>query len=255
MASGASATPLPPGMVLAGVSRSFAGGAGIHSVDLAVAPGTVHALVGLNGAGKSTLMKVMLGMLRPQAGTASIGGVDVGRAGVEVWAQVGHLVEAPLAYAEFTVARNLAMAAALHAVPPRRRARVVDGAIAEFGLEPYRGRGARVLSFGNRQRLGLAAALQHDPSFIVLDEPTTGLDPSGTLLLRESLRRRAGEGSAVLISSHHLDEVSRLAQRISVMNAGRLIGELDPAAPELERAFFAMVLRDDESRNGEGGAR
>lgn len=260
MASASSAPPRSAGMVLAGVSRRFAGGAGIDSIDLVVEPGEVHALVGLNGAGKSTLMKVMLGMLRAQAGTASIGGVEVARAGEAVWSRVGHLVEAPLAYAEFTVARNLSMAAALHAVSARRRRSVVDASIAEFGLQPYARRRARVLSFGNRQRLGLAAALQHDPSHIVLDEPTTGLDPSGTLLLRESLRRRAANGSAVLISSHHLDEVSRLAKRISVMNAGRLIGELDPGTPELERALFAMVLRDDERRADErradeGGAR
>ena len=97
----------PSGMVLAGVSRAFAGGAGIRSVDLAVEPGEVHALVGLNGAGKSTLMKVLLGMLRPDAGRATIAGVEVGRAGAGVWSRVGHLVEAPLAAVRYGIDARL----------------------------------------------------------------------------------------------------------------------------------------------------
>ncbi|WP_426624469.1 ABC transporter ATP-binding protein [Leifsonia sp. McL0607] len=236
------------GMVLADVSRSYRGGAGIRDVHLQVLPGEVHALVGLNGAGKSTLMKVLLGMLRAQAGSASIGGVEVDRVPAELWGQVGHFVEAPFAYPEITVSGNLTLSAALHGVPPRRRKAVVEAVSAEFELTPYARRRARALSFGNRQRLGLAAALQHHPRFIVLDEPTTGLDPAGTILLRERLRGAAAAGAAVLVSSHHLDEVARVADRITVMNDGRIIGRLDPLTPELEQAFFAVVLHDDETR-------
>jgi ABC-2 type transport system ATP-binding protein len=236
------------GMALSGVSRTFAGGVGVHGVDLDIAPGQVHALVGLNGAGKSTLMKVLLGMLRPTSGSARIAGVPVRSVGPGVWSRVGHLVEGPLVYGEFTVRGNLEMSAALHGVPRPRRAALVDRGVVEFGLQPYMHRRARSLSFGNKQRLALAAALHHDPDFVVLDEPTTGLDPAGTILLRERLRRCAGEGAAILISSHHLDEVSRVADRITVINEGRLIGRLEPRGAELEQAFFALVLADDERR-------
>jgi ABC-2 type transport system ATP-binding protein len=243
------------GMVLSTVTRTFPGGVGIHDVDLEIAPGHVHALVGLNGAGKSTLMKVLLGMLRPTSGTARIAGVSVRSAGAGVWSRVGHLVEGPLMYGEFTVRGNLEMSVALHGVPRPRRTPLVDRSVAEFGLERYAHRRARTLSFGNKQRLALAAALQHDPAFVVLDEPTTGLDPAGTILLRERLRRCAGEGAAVLISSHHLDEVSRVADRITVINEGSLIGRLEPGGAELEQAFFALVLADDERRrSGEEAA-
>lgn len=242
------------GMALSGVSRTFPGGVGVHGVDLDIAPGQVHALVGLNGAGKSTLMKVLLGMLRPTSGSARIAGVPVRSAGAGVWSRVGHLVEGTLVYGEFTVRGNLEMSAALHGVPRPRRAALVDRGVVEFGLQPYAHRRARSLSFGNKQRLALAAALHHDPDFVVLDEPTTGLDPAGTILLRERLRRCAGEGAAILISSHHLDEVSRVADRITVINEGRLIGRLEPRGAELEQAFFALVLADDERRRAGGEA-
>ena len=117
--------------------------------------------------------------------------------------------------------------------------------VAELGVHRYARVRASRLSLGNRQRIGLAAALQHDPDVIVVDEPTNALDPAGTILFREALVRRAGEGAAVLVSSHHLDEVARVAHRISVINAGRLIGTLDPGGADIERAFFALVHDDD----------
>jgi ABC-2 type transport system ATP-binding protein len=157
---------------------------------------------------------------------------------------VGHLVEYPLAYPELTGRRNLQLSARLRGLPDVEGA--VDRIVAELALEQYADRRLRALSLGNKQRIGLAAALQHDPEVIVLDEPTNALDPAGVIRLRESLLRRAGEGSAILVSSHHLDEVARIADRIVVMNAGRLIGDLDPGTPEIERAFFEAVRLDDE---------
>ena len=100
---------------------------------------------------------------------------------------------------------------------------------------------ARRLSLGNRQRLGLAGALQHQPDLIILDEPTNALDPSAVIRLREALLRRAGAGAGILVSSHHLDEVARIATRISVIAEGRMVGTLDPDRIDIERAFFALV--------------
>ena len=203
--------------------------------------------IGLNGAGKSTLMRVMLGMLRPQSGRVRLGGHPLQSAPIGEWAKVGHLVEYPLAYPELTARRNLELSARLRGVADVPTA--VDRVLSEFALEQYADRRVRALSLGNRQRVGVAAALQHDPSVIVLDEPTNALDPAGVIRLRESLLRRAGEGAAILVSSHHLDEVARIADRIVVMNAGRLIGDLAPDTPEIERAFFEAVRVDDEKAN------
>ncbi|WP_438853795.1 ABC transporter ATP-binding protein [Agromyces sp. M3QZ16-3] len=230
------------------VSREFRGGAGVHGIDLDVAAGEIHALVGLNGAGKTTLMRLLLGMLRPDTGTVRVCGVEAGRADAATWARVGQLVEHPLAYAELTGRANLEVAARLHGVDRRGAAAAVDLAIEEFDLGRYAGVRASRLSLGNRQRVGIAGALLHEPEAIVLDEPTNGLDPAGVIVLRESLLRRAATGAGILVSSHHLDEVARVADRITVVNDGRVIGSLDPAGFDLERAFFALVHGDDETR-------
>jgi ABC-2 type transport system ATP-binding protein len=231
-------------LALEQVTRAFKNGAGIFDISLELHPGQIVALVGLNGAGKSTLMRVMLGMLRPQAGQVRLSGYELESAPTEYWAKVGHLVEYPLAYPELTARRNLEVSARLRGVTDVRGA--VDRVLDEFALEPYANRRVRALSLGNRQRVGVAAALQHDPSVIVLDEPTNALDPAGVIRLRESLLRRAGDDAAILVSSHHLDEVARIADRIVVMNAGRLIGDLAPDTPEIEHAFFEAVRIDDE---------
>jgi ABC-2 type transport system ATP-binding protein len=228
-----------------GLIRRFVGGAGVVGIDIDVAPGEIHALVGLNGAGKSTLMRLLLGMLRAHSGTVHIGGLPLPQAR---WERTGHLVEVPLAYGELDARTNLILAARLHGVPGDRAGSIVDATMAELGVQQYAPVKARRLSLGNRQRVGLAAALQHDPEVIVVDEPTNALDPAGVILFREALLRRAAAGAGVLVSSHHLDEVARVAHRITVINAGRLIGALDPGAVDIERAFFALVHRDDEQR-------
>jgi ABC-2 type transport system ATP-binding protein len=229
--------------------REFRGGAGVHGIDLVVAAGEVHAIVGLNGAGKTTLMRLLLGMLRPSSGDVRIGGVDVRTAGPETWRRVGHLVDAPLAYPELDVRANLLAAARLHGLGRREAGIAVAEAITEFDLARYADVRTSRLSLGNRQRAGLAAALAHDPQVVVLDEPTSALDPAGVILLRESLLRRVAAGAGVLVSSHHLDEVARIADRITVINDGRAIGTLDPAGVDLERAFFAAVHADDSARS------
>ena len=237
-----------PRVELRGVRREFRGGAGVHGVEMAIVPGEIHALVGLNGAGKTTLMRLMLGMLRPDAGEVLVDGVAIADLPARAWSHVGHLVEQALAYGELDVRDNLRLAARLHGASRSDAMTMADAAIDELDLTRYAAVRTRRLSLGNRQRLGLAAAIQHHPTLIVLDEPTNALDPAGVILLREAILSRAAAGAGVLVSSHHLDEVARIADRISVMNDGRLIGALDPGAIDLERAFFALVHADDVHR-------
>ncbi|MCV0404549.1 MAG: ABC transporter ATP-binding protein, partial [Chloroflexi bacterium] len=190
-------------------------------------------------------MRLILGMAAPDSGTISIDGLPVQSAPDRVWAKVGHLIEYPLAYPELTVAQNLMLSGRLHGLPLLDATTASRRVIEEFGLSRYEHRRAKDLSLGNRQRVGLAACLQHDPKFIVLDEPTNALDPSGVLMLRETLVRRAENGAAILVSSHHLDEVARMADQIVVMNNGRIIGKLEPGAPGIERSFFDLLVADD----------
>lgn len=229
------------------VGRVFRSGACVSELTFTVKPGEIVTLIGLNGAGKTTLMRLALGMLRPQQGTVRVLGQPLDELPVESWRQVGALIEVPLAYPELTVRKNLHIACCLHQADPER----VQNSLDAWQLEPVADRRFRHLSLGNRQRVGLAAALQHAPRLVVLDEPSNALDPASVILLREQLIRRAQAGAAVLVSSHHLDEVARIADRVLLMNAGRLIGELDTAGHDLERVFFERIRHDDEQRHGD----
>ena len=143
---------------------------------------------------------------------------------------------------------NLRSAALLHGLTHGDIEDSVRQAIQRLDLGPWAHTRARSLSQGNRQRLGLAAAVVHRPAALVLDEPTSALDPRGVVIVRELVRELAGSGCAVLVSSHHLDEVSRVADRILVVHEGRIIGSLESGEVDLEQRFFAMVQADDERR-------
>lgn len=235
-----------------GVDRVFRGGAGVFDLAFRVEPGEVVALIGLNGAGKTSLMRLALGMLRPQRGMVRLFGHPLGQLPSRQWARVGALIEVPPAYPELTVRRNLHIACVLRGRSPQT---AVADALEDWKLGPVADRRFRHLSAGNRQRVGLAAALQHDPALIVLDEPSNALDPASVILLREQLTRRARDGAAILVSSHHLDEVSRMAHRVLLMNAGRMIGQLDTTGSDLERAFFERIRLDDQARASAGELR
>lgn len=233
-----------------GLSRSFGRERAVERVDLEVQPGEIHALVGLNGAGKTTLMRLLLGMLRPDEGQSRILGREATEAGPGVWRRVGHLIERPAAWGELSVEENLRCSALLHGLDVRAARASAERAIAEYELGSWARKRARVLSLGNGQRLGIAAAMIHEPSVVVLDEPANGLDPAGLVFIRDRLRRHAREGASILVSSHHLDEISRMADRITVMHRGRRVGVLDPGAAELEKRFFELVYGADLAMRG-----
>lgn len=224
-----------------GLVRRFGSLTAVDGVDLDIMAGQVHALVGLNGSGKTTLMRMLVGVLRPDLGRVDLG-TDDGPPG----GSVGHLIDLPAAYAELTVDENLRAAALLRAVTRVRVPEAAAQAADAVGIADLRTRRAGTLSLGNRQRLGLATALVHDPSVLILDEPTIGLDPAGVLAVRRLLVERARvRGCAVLLSSHHLDELARIADHITVIHRGRFVGALEPDGADLERQLFAMLARAD----------
>lgn len=214
----------------------------VDGLSLRVEPGEVYGFLGLNGAGKSTTIRMLLGMTRPTSGTVRL----FGRARPD-WRRVGYLVDGAHAYPGLTVRENLEITRRLRREPDRAAAdRVTD----LFGLTPYRDRRAGTLSLGNAQRLGLAKAVLHRPDLLVLDEPANGLDPLGIVELRGILRRLAHqEGTAILVSSHILAEVARTADRIGIIDRGRMLTEF-PAidlprctcgAEDLEDVFLRLL--------------
>jgi len=229
------------------VTAIYRGGAGVRNLNFSVSAGEIVALIGLNGAGKTTLMRLALGMLRARQGEVRVFDHPLADLPDRMWRSVGHLVEGPLAYPELTVRDNLRVASLLQGADPQ----VTAASLVQWNLTSLTDQRFSRLSLGNRQRVALAGALQHHSRLIVLDEPSNALDPNGAITLRDLLRGRAREGAGVLVSSHHLDEVARVADRILVMNSGSLIGEIDPHGSELERTFFETVRRDDAMRDAD----
>lgn len=228
-------------LVAESLSRSFGEDRAVAGIDLTVDFGEIHAIVGLNGAGKTTLMRLLLGMLEPDSGRALVLAEDARSAPPSTWTKVGHLIETPFAYRELTVRETITASALLRGLGrsdiTNAVARVVDG----FGLTRWVDRRSAALSLGNRQRLGLAGAFVHEPRIIVLDEPANALDPAGVVFTRDLLRRKALEGAAVLVSSHHFDQLARVADRITVLHRGGVVGALDPSGIDLEQSFFDLV--------------
>ncbi|MEO6084248.1 MAG: ABC transporter ATP-binding protein [Umezawaea sp.] len=197
----------------------------MDGIDLTVHEGEIYGFLGINGAGKTTTIRMVLGMVRPTGGTVSVLGDRIRPGRRDVWSRVGYLVETPAAYPELTVVENLRVSARLRGLSGRAP---VTEVISLLGLELYANRRAGTLSLGNAQRLGLAKALVHRPELLVLDEPANGLDPAGVVEIRELLRDLSREhGVTVLLSSHILTEVARLATRVGVIHGGRLLRELD----------------------------
>ncbi len=222
-------------------TRRYDGILALDRLTLVVEPGEVHAVVGLNGAGKTTLMKAVVGQTALDAGAVRLFGVPAEEAGPAELARLGVVIDRPLGYPELTVRDNIVASARLHGLDRPRARRAAASWVERLELGPWAGRRARGLSLGNRQRLGLACVTAHDPDLLVLDEPTNALDPAGVLLLRDVILEAAARGAGVLVSSHHLDEVSRVADRITVIHAGRVVGALAPGQVDLERRFFEVV--------------
>lgn len=237
-----------PIIELLGVTKVYRHETALHPTDLCVKGGSVHALVGMNGAGKTTLMRLVLGISTPTAGRVRVYGTDIANMPSTKWARVGHLIETPLAYAELTVKQNLYIAGRLAGLNDGAANASARTMVEELALTQWWKRRVSTLSLGNRQRLGIAVALIADPELLILDEPTNALDPAGVLLVRQLLVDRVKHANlTVLVSSHHLDEVARIADYITVLNAGRVIGSLAPDAVDLERRFFELVRQDAEA--------
>ncbi|MCA9984352.1 MAG: ABC transporter ATP-binding protein [Anaerolineales bacterium] len=216
-----------------GLSKQFGAVKAVADLDLQVRQGEIYAFLGRNGAGKTTTIRMLLGMIRPTAGGATILGRPVSRGDRTLWASVGYLVETADAYPELTTRQNLEM---MRRLRPGVAPEAVDRVIDQLGLGEYADRRARALSLGNRQRLGVAKALLHNPQLLILDEPANGLDPAGIVEMRELLQRLArNNGITIFMSSHILGEVARLAERIGIINDGRLVQELSVAEMEQQR--------------------
>lgn len=213
-----------------GLTKRFRSGqVAVDAVDLAVPRGAVYGFLGPNGSGKTTTLRMVLGLVAPTSGTATLLGEPMPGAGAHVLPRVGALVEGPGFHPYLSGRANLDRLDAVDATAdPRTRDRRAGAALDRVGLTAAARKPFRQYSLGMKQRLGLAAALLRPRELLVLDEPTNGLDPQGTREVRHLLRELADAGTTVLVSSHLLGEVEQVCTHVGVMSRGRLLVQGPP---------------------------
>ncbi|MCX8020658.1 MAG: ATP-binding cassette domain-containing protein [Chitinophagaceae bacterium] len=194
----------------------------VNKISFSVSPGEITGFLGPNGAGKSTTMKIITGYLKPTSGEVYVCGLSVAEQPVETKKKIGYLPEQNPLYYDMYVKEYLRFLAEIHKIP--KPAHRVGEVIETVGLTPESRKKIGQLSKGYKQRVGLAAALIHDPEVLILDEPTSGLDPNQILEIREVIRQQ-GKNKTILFSTHILQEVEALCDRVIIIHKGTLVAD------------------------------
>lgn len=211
----------------------------LKDVSFSIEKGEIVGFLGPNGAGKSTLMKILTGYLSPTTGTATVNGFSLETEKLQAQKSIGYLPEHNSLYTEMYVREYLAFNASIYKVSKSR----IEEVIAQTGLLPEANKRIEQLSKGYRQRVGLAAALLHDPEVLILDEPTTGLDPNQLVEIRD-LIRAAGKEKTIFLSTHIMREVEALCDRVIIINKGEIVADKKLADLREEQAQIIEVEFD-----------
>ena len=234
-----------------GLVKTFGAIRAVDGVTFSVKRGDILGFLGPNGAGKSTTMKLITGFLRPDAGTATVDGIDVTADPVAVKHKLGYLPESAPAYPEMTVEEFLGFIAEIRGFRTTEAKRVqVDRAIMLTHLAPVRKQTIETLSKGFKQRVGFAQALLHDPPALVLDEPTDGLDPNQKIEVRSLIKSMAAT-KTIILSTHILEEVEAICTRVIIISRGKVVVDETPAAlrarqpsARLDEIFRSLTASD-----------
>jgi len=203
-----------------GLTKTFKGHTAVDGLDLNVPQGVVYGFLGPNGSGKSTTMKMLLGLARPTSGEISLFGQRLTRSSrAALLPSIGSMIEAPPGYGHLTGRENMRIVQYMLGLDDTQ----IDHALAIVRLTEHKDKLVRNYSLGMKQRLGIAMALARDPSLLVLDEPTNGLDPAGIEEIRTLLIYLAGKGITVMVSSHMLDEIDKMASVLGILANGKMI--------------------------------
>ena len=235
---------------LTGVRRTFGASVAVDRMDLHVRPGELYALLGPNGAGKTTTLRMIAGLLRPDAGSVRIFGIDALADPIAAKRITAWLPDEPMLYDKLTPLEYLELVAGLWRVPPAHAERQAAELIDILDLGPHRDQRCEGFSRGMKQKVALAGALIHDPKLIMLDEPLTGIDAAIARQVKELLTARVRAGATIILTTHILEVAERLADRIGIVHRGRLavegtLGELKDAAGRgsstLEDVFLSLT--------------
>ncbi|MDE0440525.1 MAG: ATP-binding cassette domain-containing protein [Gammaproteobacteria bacterium] len=238
-----------------GLTRRFGKVEALKGVSFTAADGQITGFLGPNGAGKSTTLRILCTVLAADGGMARVGGVDIRTDPALVRGRIGVLPHDSNLYPNLTARENIAYFAALQGLAGRGLEAAVDRMVARLGIAPFADRRAKGFSQGQRIRVALARALVHDPDTLILDEPTNGLDVMAIRVLREVIRERRDAGCCVLLSSHIMQEVAVLCDRIAIVSAGTVAmeGAADDilaatGRDDLEDAFVDLVVAAEGER-------
>ncbi|MEP5781235.1 MAG: ABC transporter ATP-binding protein [Hyphomicrobiales bacterium] len=210
---------------VSGLHKSFKGQMAVNNANFSIENPTIVGLLGSNGAGKSTTMRMMAGILKPDSGVVRIVGHDIINDRLSAQSNLGYLPEAASGFSNVTALEFLKFAASAQALERQDRKHAVEAVIDRLDLSSITGTTLGTLSKGWRQRVWLAQALIHDPSVLILDEPTDGLDPNQKLVLRKLLQEVA-KTTAIIMSTHILEEAENLCEQVIVMNEGSIVANL-----------------------------
>lgn len=240
------------GVEVRGVRRAFGDVLAVDDISLTAEPGEVTALIGPNGSGKTTLLLMLATLLVPDHGTISIDDLDPVTQPAQVRARIGWMPDGFGTWDALTVTEVLLTIAAAYRIPPDEARARTQELLRLVHLDDLGDRRARVLSRGQKQRLGLARALVNDPSVLLLDEPASGLDPRSRIELRDILRSLAAQGKTVLVSSHILTELQEVADRAVIVARGRSLAtqELDGDTIATGLASWRIDSLDNERLAG-----
>jgi len=216
-------------IVLSGLTKRFGHFTAVDRVSFSVGRGEVFGFLGPNGAGKSTTIRMLCGLLSSTEGTASVNGFDTNRQSESVRQRVGYMCQRFSLYRELTTAENLRFFGGVYGLGGRKLSDRISDVLGQVGLEPMRNHLAGTLSGAVQQKLAFAVAIIHEPSILLLDEPTSGVDPLARRLFWDTIQSMAAHGVTVLVTTHFLDE-AEFCGRIAFINAGRLAAINTPAA-------------------------
>jgi len=235
---------------LTNITKCYGSQTALNKISFSLKQGEIVGLLGPNGAGKSTLFKILTAYLKPTSGTALVNNLDTAKQQIDIKKVIGYLPENNPLYPEMYVKEYLAFIADIHKVP---KANIKD-IIAKVGLLPESHKKINQLSKGFKQRVGLASALIHNPSILLLDEPTTGLDPNQLIEIR-ALIKEIGKTKTILFSSHILQEVEAICQRVLLINKGNLVADVNlselklASGQSIEISFDKPVLETSLTAN------
>ena len=234
-------------LVVDGVTKTFGPITALDRVSFAVEPGRIFGLLGANGAGKTTCMRIVLDILRPDAGTVTWQGAPSIQLPRDTW---GYLPEERGLYLRMKVIDVLTFFARLYGVPERVAVAEVQDWLERFRIPEYRDRKVEELSKGNQQKIQFIAAILHDPDVLIMDEPFTGLDPVNVQLLKEAFLEMRDRGKTLIFSTHQMETVEELCEAIAIIDRGRVV--VSGTVRDVRRARGRQVVRLATDGDGEG---